>query len=72
MSACLCNKVVTIEKRPFLLCSLKMSFFHRGGGKNTSLDQARSQEKGRPCDVLALDVSTELGVDSPPCKCFVC
>ena len=42
-----------------------MSFFHRGGGKNTSLDQARSQEKGRSCDVLALDVSTELGVDSP-------
>ena len=42
-----------------------MSFFHRGGGKNTSLDQARSQEKGRSCDVLALDVSTELGIASP-------
>ena len=31
----------------------------------TSLDQARVQKKDLQCDVLAFDVSTELGIDSP-------
>ena len=31
----------------------------------TSLDQARVQKTDRQCDVLAFDVSTELGIDSP-------